>query len=61
MGLGLPVFAKAAVPLTARGRIVEDFTNQPIEFGGVPVKPGDYVIAEGDDRGRSLVPRHGQL
>ncbi|MEX2599934.1 MAG: RraA family protein [Dehalococcoidia bacterium] len=54
MGLGLPVFAKAAVPLTARGRIVEDFTNQPIEFGGVPVKPGDYVIA--DNSGIVIVP-----
>lgn len=54
MGLGLPLFAKAGVPLTARGRIVEDFTNGPIEFGGVPVRPGDYVIA--DNSGIVIVP-----
>ncbi len=54
MALGFPVFAKAAVPLTARGRIVEDYTNQPIEIGGVEVRPGDYVIA--DNSGIVIVP-----
>ncbi|MEX2430505.1 MAG: RraA family protein [Dehalococcoidia bacterium] len=54
MGLGLPVFAKAAVPLTARGRIVEDYTNGPVEIGGVEVRPGDYVIA--DNSGIVIVP-----
>ncbi len=45
--LGLPVFAKAAVQITARGRIIEDSFNEPIEFAGVAVEPGDLVIADG--------------
>ena len=53
-GLGLPLFGRAAVPLTARGRIIEDFTNQQIEIGGVAVRPGDYVIA--DNSGVVIVP-----
>ena len=54
-GLGLPLFAKAAVPLTARGRIVEESTNEPIEIGGVSLAPGDYVIA--DNSGVVIVPQ----
>ena len=53
-GLGLPLFAKAAVPLTARGRIIEDATNEPIEIAGVAVRPGDYIIA--DNSGVVVVP-----
>lgn len=45
--LGLPIFARAAVPVTARGRVVEDFFNQPIEVCGVRVAPADLVIADG--------------
>lgn len=45
--LGLAVFARAAVPVTARGRVVEDFFNQPIVVCGVTVTPGDLVIADG--------------
>ena len=54
-GLGLPLFARAAVPLTARGRIVEESTNEPIEIGGVSLSPGDYVIA--DNSGVVIVPQ----
>lgn len=54
-GLGLPLFARAAVPLTARGRIVEESTNEPIEIGGVSLAPGDYVIA--DNSGIVVVPQ----
>jgi 4-hydroxy-4-methyl-2-oxoglutarate aldolase len=54
MGLGLPLWAKAAVPRTARGRIVEESTNEVIEVGGVQVTPGDYVIA--DNSGVVVVP-----
>ena len=53
-GLGLPLFAKAAVPLTARGRIIEDATNEPIEIAGGAVRPGDYIIA--DNSGVVVVP-----
>ena len=52
--LGLALFARAAVPLTARGRIIEESTNEPIEIGGVAVRPGDYVIA--DNSGIVVVP-----
>ncbi len=54
-GLGLPLFARAAVPLTARGRIVEESTNEPIEIGGVSLAPGDYIIA--DNSGVVVVPQ----
>ena len=53
-GLGLPLFAKAGVPLTARGRIIEDSNNEPIEIAGVAVRPGDYIIA--DNSGVVVVP-----
>ena len=53
-GLGLPLYGRAATPLTARGRIIEEFTNQPIEIAGVTVNPGDYVIA--DASGIVVVP-----
>ena len=53
-GLGLPLFARGAVPLTARGRIIEESTNEQIEIGGVTVRPGDYVIA--DNSGIVVVP-----
>jgi regulator of RNase E activity RraA len=45
--IGFPVFARAAVPATARGRIVEEGWNIPIEVGGVEVRPGDLVLADG--------------
>jgi 4-hydroxy-4-methyl-2-oxoglutarate aldolase len=45
--VGFPVFGRAAVPLTARGRAVEAATNEPIHVGGVTVAPGDLVIADG--------------
>lgn len=45
--LGYPVFARSAVPRTARGRVVEQSWNEPIEVAGIAVAPGDYVIADG--------------
>jgi len=45
--LGLPIYARAAVPITARGRVAEHDFNSPITFAGVAVAPGDYVIADG--------------
>jgi regulator of RNase E activity RraA len=44
-GIGFPVFARATVASTARGRVAEYATNAPIVVGGVTVKPGDMVIA----------------
>lgn len=45
--VGFPVYARAVVPVTARGRIMQDSINQEIECGGVQVHPGDLVIADG--------------
>lgn len=45
-GLGFPVFARNATARTARGRIVETATNEPIRVGAVTVTPGDYVVAD---------------
>ncbi len=45
--LGLPVYALAAVPATARGRQVEVAWNTPVDMAGVTVAPGDLVVADG--------------
>ena len=44
---GLPVYARAAVPVTARGRVAEHGFNEPITVAGVAVSPGDLVLADG--------------
>ena len=53
--VGYPVYARAAIPVTARGRIVQQSVNEEIQFAGVPVHPGDLVIADGS--GVVIVPR----
>ncbi len=45
--LEFPVFARAAVPRTARGRLIEASFNEPVRFGGLRVEPGDLVLADG--------------
>jgi regulator of RNase E activity RraA len=45
--LGFPAFGRAAVQVTARGRIAQQSFNEKIAFGGVQVQPGDLVIADG--------------
>lgn len=44
--VGLPLYARSAVPLTARGRIVEESCNEPILMGDIAVAPGDLVLAD---------------
>ena len=44
---GLPVYGRAGVPITARGRIIELDWNVPVEICGVKVAPGDLVMADG--------------
>ena len=53
--LGFPVYARGAVPMTARGRVMQESYNQEIEFAGVQVHPRDLVIADGS--GVVIVPR----
>jgi len=45
--IGYPVFARGAVPTTARGRVVEEGWNLPVDIGGVTVHPGDFLVADG--------------
>jgi regulator of RNase E activity RraA len=44
--LDFTVFARSHTARTARGRIVEVATNEPITVGDVIVSHGDYVIAD---------------
>jgi regulator of RNase E activity RraA len=43
---GFPVFGRAVVPVSARGRIVQLGMDEPVEFAGVTVSPGDAVLAD---------------
>ena len=45
--LGFPVFARAGVARTARGRVHEVSCGAPIEIAGVGVCHGDYILADG--------------
>lgn len=49
------VYARGTVVCTARGRVIEESTNQMIQFGGVQVRPGDIVM--GDNSGVVIVPQ----
>jgi regulator of RNase E activity RraA len=44
--LDFPVFARQITGRTARGRIIEVATGEPIQVGEVTVHAGDYVIAD---------------
>lgn len=44
--IGLPVFARSATPVSARGRAAEVATGDPVELGGIRVEEGDYVLAD---------------
>jgi len=44
--VGLPVYASGSTAVTARGRAVEVCWGEPVEFAGVPVAPGDLVLAD---------------
>jgi regulator of RNase E activity RraA len=43
---GFPVYARAATPMTARGRVVEASMGEPIRVGDLHVSNADYVIAD---------------
>jgi len=53
--LEFPVYARAAVQITARGRIMQQSYNEEIQCAGVQVHPGDLAIADGS--GVVFVPR----
>jgi 4-hydroxy-4-methyl-2-oxoglutarate aldolase len=43
---GFPVFAKGAVPTSARGRVVEVASDVAVRIAGVEVRSGDIVVAD---------------
>jgi 4-hydroxy-4-methyl-2-oxoglutarate aldolase len=45
--MGFPAFARAPVCFTARGRVHERSSGEPVIIGGLPVDPGDIVTADG--------------
>ena len=49
------VYARGTVDGNARGRDIEESTNQMVQFGGVQVRPGDVVM--GDSSGIVIVPQ----
>ncbi len=51
---GFPVYARGTVPITARGRIMEESFNEVIRVGDVQVSPGDIVMA--DINGVMIIP-----
>ena len=53
--LGFPVYARGVVPMTARGRVMQEAFNQEIQFAGVQCRPGDLVIADGS--GVVIIPK----
>lgn len=53
--LGFPVYARGAVPMTARGRVMQESFNQEIQFAGVQCHPGDLVMADGS--GVVIIPK----
>ncbi len=52
--IGFPVFARGVVPITARGRIMQEDFNCPIRLGDVQVRPGDILF--GDVNGIVVIP-----
>lgn len=44
--MGFPVFARAVVPITARGRIMQEAYNVTVRMGDVQVSPGDVTVAD---------------
>ncbi|HEX4253421.1 MAG TPA: hypothetical protein VH008_36515, partial [Pseudonocardia sp.] len=53
--LGFPVFALGAIPATARGRLRQRGTGEPVTIAGFTVERGDVVLA--DETGVVVVPR----
>jgi regulator of RNase E activity RraA len=45
--IGFPMFTRGVVPMTARGRIQQEAWNVMVQIGGVQVRPGDWIIADG--------------
>ncbi len=44
--MAFPVYARGAVPITARGRITQEAYNCLVRIGDVQVRPGDIIVAD---------------
>ena len=55
MELGFRVSARGCRPTDSLGRVSIQEVDGPIEFGGVPVRTGDLIVA--DEDGITVVPR----
>jgi regulator of RNase E activity RraA len=53
--LEFPVYSRGVVPMTARGRVMQESFNQEVQFAGVQCRPADLVIADGS--GVVIIPR----
>jgi 4-hydroxy-4-methyl-2-oxoglutarate aldolase len=52
--INFPIYARGCTARTARGRVHELSTGEPIQVGGIEVRSGDYVVADGS--GVAFVP-----
>jgi regulator of RNase E activity RraA len=52
--IGFPVYARGSTARTARGRVYESATGDPIAVGDITVATGDWVVADGS--GAAFVP-----
>src|SRR5256885_3954971 len=52
--LGYPVWCRGLLPLDVKGRLAVTAWRQPAVVGGLPVRPGDLVVADAD--GAVVVP-----
>ena len=53
--IGYPIWARGVSLITGKWRVETVAINGPVEICGVPVNPGDLVVA--DDNGVCIVPR----
>jgi regulator of RNase E activity RraA len=53
--LEFPVFSRGSIPATARGRVQQRSTGEPVTVAGLTVHPGDVVLH--DETGMVVVPR----
>lgn len=53
--LQFPIYGRAGVPRTARGRVIELDWDVPVALCGVAVAPGDLIIADGS--GVVVIPK----
>lgn len=53
--IGYPVWSRGATPITGKWRLETVAINGPVQIAGVPVNPGDLVVA--DQNGVCFIPR----